>query len=77
MTSKFASNNTKDNEQRKFKPDSDGDTAVNILGNQLVEMAVLTNLKTLELKGISLDDYICADDEIVALSDGSLVKADF
>jgi len=40
------------------------------------EGAVLSNLKTLEMKGISLDDYICAGDEIVSLTDGTLIKAE-
>lgn len=39
------------------------------------EAAVLTNLKTLEALGESLDNFVIVGDELVALSDGTLVKA--
>jgi len=39
------------------------------------EGAVLANLKTIELFGLPTDDYLLADDEIVTLDDGTLVKS--
>lgn len=39
------------------------------------ETAVLVNLKTLEMLGISLDNYVVVGDEIVSLTDGTLIKA--
>lgn len=45
------------------------------IGQSAREAAVLANLKTLEMFGIPLDDYVLADDEIVTLEDGTLIKA--
>ena len=39
------------------------------------EEAVLVNLKTLEMLGIPLDNYIIVDNEIITLNDGTLIKA--
>lgn len=69
--------NRVDREKAKFREDSSGNTVVAVndtLGGR--EAGAHTNLKTLEMLGITLDNYVVVNDEIVTLSDGTLVKVE-
>lgn len=39
------------------------------------ETAVLANIKAVELLELTFDDFVFADDEIISLADGTLIKA--
>ena len=65
-----------DREKQSFKIDENSEIS-NIVWDAKAsrEAAIANNLKMLELLGISLDNYVVADDEIISLSDGTLIKA--
>ncbi len=68
------STNRGDNEANKFVNNPENEVSVNVVSFD-TETAVLANLKTLELLGINLDEFVVVGDEITSLTDGTLIKA--
>lgn len=50
MTNLYSSENVRDNELRKFQPDSSGNTAVNVIGEQLGDIVDAINSSTVVTK---------------------------
>lgn len=74
--------NIRDREHAKFRETATGETAVAVTienaaaDDSVREATVLTNLITLQLLGISLDNYVTVGDEVISDSAGHLIKAD-